>query len=91
MVALLPQLLPVSSGIKMRRDMFKWLFFGAPEIIFTSWRFDQRETMKIGWVCQQIVDMNQNFKTNRNSTKEKKNNTGNAIRSPCIMLMVITA
>ena len=28
MVALLLQLLHVSSGIKMKRDMFKWLFFG---------------------------------------------------------------
>ena len=38
MVALLLQLLPVSSGIKMKRDMFKWLFFWAPEIFVTSWR-----------------------------------------------------
>ena len=34
MVALLLQLLPVSSGIKMKRDMFKWLFFGPQRFLF---------------------------------------------------------
>ena len=34
MVALLLQLLHVSSGIKMKRDMFKWLFFGLRDFCY---------------------------------------------------------